>query len=81
MIHSLSGGVIADNGPFTFAKVQTEDTIKWYLSPLPVKEGDEVLVPFGAFGEARGVVVKTETCSRHTAPVPISRAQEIIRVL
>ncbi len=81
MIHSLSGGVLADNGPFTFAKVQTENALKWYLSPFPVKEGDGVLVPAGAFGEARGVVIKTETCSKQTAPVPFSHAQEIIRVL
>lgn len=81
MIHSLSGGVISDGGVYTFAKVETEGAPRWYVAPFPVKEGDTVIVPYGTYGERRGKVLKTENCTAHTAPVPLSRAQEILRVL
>ena len=81
MIHSLSGGVLGDNGVYTFAKVEVEGAPRWYVAPFPVQEGDTVAVPYGAVGEMQGRVLRTEHCTAHTAPVPISRAQELLRVL
>lgn len=81
MIHSLSGGVLGDNGVYTFAKVEVDGAPRWYVAPFPVKEGNTVIVPYGAFGEKQGRVLRTENCTAHTAPVPLSRAQELLRVL
>ena len=48
MIHSLSGGVIADDGIYTFVKVDAEGTPRWYLAPVfRPKAGDRVRVPLG----------------------------------
>ncbi len=82
MIHSLSGGVIAENGTHTFAKVEIDGMPYWYLSPFRVKEGDCVLVPFGKRDMLReGKVIKTEICSAQCAPVPMNRAKCVERVL
>lgn len=82
MIHSLSGGVIAENGVYTFAKVDVEGTPCWYLAVIKVAEGDRVLVPFGKNGALKnGVVRKIEQCTRQTAPVPMNRIREIEAVL
>lgn len=80
MIHSMSGGVIAENGIFTFVKVDVEGTPYWYLSPnSKVKVGDEAVVPFGR-SVCRGKVVKVEQCSRQTAPIPMNRVKEAERI-
>ncbi len=78
MIHSMSGGVLADGTVYTFAKVEAAGSPRWYLAPFSVSAGERVVVPFGE-GEAEGVVLKTENCTRQTAPVPVNRAREIIR--
>ena len=83
MIHSLSGGVIAENGEYLFAKVEIEGAPYWYVSPFSeVKAGDHVLVPFGK-GErlVRGTVLRTERCTRQTAPVPMNHIKEISEIL
>lgn len=83
MIHSLSGGVIAENGEYLFAKVEIEGAPYWYVSPFSeIKAGDIVLVPFGK-GErpVRGTVLRTERCTRQTAPVPMNRVREIAEIL
>ncbi len=80
MIHSLSGGVIADNMPITFAKVEIAGTPRWYIAPFPVEAGEKVLAPFGR--EERLIettVLKVETCTPQTAPVPVSRAKFLER--
>ena len=66
MIHSLSGGVLSDGEVYTFAKVD--------------EAGAKVLVPFER-ENAEGVVVRTENCTRQTAPVPVGRAKRIVRIL
>ncbi len=82
MIHSLSGGVLADNTPKLFAKVEMGGAPCWYLSPFQVEAGDRVLAPFGREGTlAEGTVLKTELCTPQTAPVPMKRARQIERVL
>ena len=76
----MSGGVLSDGMMYTFAKVRFEDTVGWYLAPRGVKAGDRVLAPLKGTS-AEGVVERLEACSKQTAPVPLSRAQEIERVL
>lgn len=81
MIHSLSGGVLADNGIYTFAKVEAEGAPRWYLAgAFRVKAGDRVRVPLCG-RECEGIVLRTEDCTRQTAPVPLNRAKEIIAVI
>lgn len=79
MIHSLSGGVLDSGEVYSFAKVQTEHTVGWFLVPMltEIKIGDRVVVPIGVSQE-EGVVVKTEYATVQTAPVPLRRAKEII---
>ncbi len=76
MIHSLSGGVLADNGPILFAKVETAEGPRWFLAPFAVKAGEHVLVPVGET-YAEGEVLRTELCTRQTAPIPVARAREL----
>ncbi len=80
MIHSLSGGVIADNTPFLCAKAEAEGEQRWFLSPFPVREGDRVLALFGA-QEREGVVIKTEYCTRQTSPVPVRMLVPLLKKL
>ena len=82
MIHSLSGGVIRENGVHTFAKVEVEGLPYWYLAREKTEAGDKVLVPFGKRGEIKcGVVLRVEECSEQTAPCPMNRVREIEAVL
>ena len=81
MIHSLSGGVLSDGEIYTFAKVELEGGARWYVSALPVKAGDRVLVPFGILDEREGVVLKVESHSAQTAPCSVKRAEEILKIL
>lgn len=76
MIHSLSGGVIADNSPMLFAKVDMSGAPRWYLAPFPVQAGDKVLAPFGN-DAAVGTVIRVEQCTRQTAPVPVNRIKAL----
>ncbi len=80
MIHSLSGGVIADNEFQTYAKVRVGDVPAWYLCPFKAEAGDVVLVPT-AGGTAEGVVERIETHTPQTAPVSPKRAREILCVV
>lgn len=82
MIHSLSGGVIADNGLNSFAKVELPDGTKyWYLNEFPtLKVGDQVLVPLGR-GKVTAKVVLIELNSVQTAPIPLNRIKSIEMIL
>lgn len=81
MIHSLSGGVIAENTPLTFVKVEAEGAPYWYLSPTgKIKAGDTVLVPLKN-RTCRGTVLRVETGTRQTAPIPLNRMKEIEGIL
>lgn len=79
MIHSLSGGVIAANEVYTFAKVRIGDTPRWYIAPFRVKAGDPVLAPTES-GPQEGVVERVENCTPQTAPVSVKYARELIRL-
>ena len=83
MIHSLSGGIISENGKHTFVKVELNGMPYWYLSPFStVKEGDKVSVPFGR-GDlpTETVVLKVEENTAQCAPVPMNRIKEIYQIL
>ena len=80
MIHSLSGGVIADNEIYTFAKVRIGDMPRWFIANLRVEAGDRVLVPTSD-GTEEGTVERVENCTPQTAPIPVRRAAEILAVL
>lgn len=81
MIHSLSGGVLSDGGICFFAKVDVAGTPAWYLAPRMLAAGVRVVVPVGRSGRAEGVVVRCESVTPQTAPVPVGRARTILRVL
>lgn len=87
MIHSLAGGKIRDLDINDFAKVEITEgaeqgKIFWYISKIiTLKVGDCVLVPLGK-NTTRGKVLKIEkNLSAQVAPVPSSRAKEIIRIV
>ena len=78
MIHSLSGGVIADSFPRAYAKVEICGAPYWYLAPFEVAAGDRVLAPFGKDDRlVEATVLRVETCGPDTAPVPFSRAKSL----
>ncbi len=82
MIHSMAGGVLGDQSVHTFAKVDVGGAPLWYLAPMRVEAGQKVVVPYGKEGRrVTAVVLKTEDCTAQTAPVPLSRARSILRVL
>lgn len=84
MIHSLSGGVIAENGYETFVKVEVNGAPYWHLSPTDkIEEGALVSVPFGRGGvPAQGVVRKVEKhVSVQCAPVPMNRVKTLLAIL
>ena len=87
MIHSLCGGVITQYDKLIYAfvliKEGTEKDVKrWYISPFAaVKAGDSVCVPVGKSGEAQAEVLRVEQVTAQTAPFPVNRTREIIRLL
>ena len=87
MIHSLSGGVITQYDKLTYAFVLISDGIeqgvkRWYVSPFPaVKAGDKAVVPAGRSGEAHAEILRVEVVTAQTAPFPVNRTREIIRLL
>ena len=77
----MAGGVLGDTGVYTFAKVEIVGMPLWYLAPMPVGAGQRVVVPFGREGRlVTAEVLKTETCTAQTAPVPLNRARSILRI-
>lgn len=88
MIHSLSGGIIADYDTLIYALVLLQDGLdagqkRWFLSPFPaVKAGDKVRVPCGIGGRiCLGEVVRVEFVTKQTAPNPVNRTREIEGIL
>ncbi|MBR7186525.1 MAG: hypothetical protein IKD43_03440 [Clostridia bacterium] len=78
MIHSLSGGVLFENGLHLFAKVEILGVPYWYLAPFAVEVGDRVLAPLGKADRLmEGSVLKTELCTPQTAPFPMSRIKRL----
>lgn len=85
MIHSMSGGILNDAGSYTFVKVKFDgsDASYWYISDMPVEEGDTVKAPRGAGGAiALGKVVRVENAvSGQVTPVPLRSAKRIVCVI
>lgn len=82
MIHSLSGGIIADyeNLIYVFVAVDGGDKA-WFISPFPlIKEGDRVKVPSGR-AWAEGEVIRVEYVTKQTAPYPVNRTREVEEIL
>lgn len=86
MIHSMSGGVITSYDKMTYLFVQiengTEQGVKrWYISPFVKNSaGDRVEIPT-VDGSAFGTVLRVETVTAQTAPFPVKRTREILRIL
>lgn len=86
MIHSLSGGIIADYDKLVYALVSIEEgadagTKRWFISPFPeIKAGDAVSVPIGSH-LYRGRVDRVELVTKQTAPFPVNRTREIDSIL
>lgn len=84
MIHSLSGGVIAEYDKLIYVFVALNECEKaWYISPFPsIKVGDRVRVLFGARYPLRcGTVEKVEVVTKQTAPYPVNRTREVEELL
>ncbi len=80
MIHSLSGGVLADGTVYPFAKVRVEEVPRWYLGGYGERAGDRVLVPFGG-RTCEGIVERVEECTAQTAPCSLKHAARILSVI
>lgn len=85
MIHSMSGGVIRDQGSFDFVKVAIDgDPVPhWYISDFDVEEGDRVSAPVGkAQTPAPATVLRVErNVSGQVTPVPLRSAKRLIAKL
>lgn len=90
MIHSLSGGIIADNDVLLYCKVEIcegteKGTKRWYISPYPkIKQGDRVKVQCGFAGNSQsvcGVVERVDKVTKQTAPFPVNRTREIEQII
>ncbi len=86
MIHSLSGGIIADNEILTYCKVEICEGAycgekRWYISPFKVEAGNSVSVPVGKAAGVKGTVLRVDKVTKQTAPYPVGRTAEIEKVL
>lgn len=86
MIHSMSGGVISENGSYIYVFVQIEGGLykgekRWYISPFKnIKAGDRAEIPVGS-RTAAGRILRVEYVTAQTAPFPLNRTREIERIL
>lgn len=82
MIHSLSGGIIADYENLIYAFVAIDGGEKaWFISPFPlIAPGDRVKVPCGR-ASCEGEVTRVEHVTKQTAPYPVNRTREVECIL
>ena len=86
MIHSMGGGVIREYDNLIYVFTQIEDgldkgTKRWYISPfIMIKAGDKVEVPSGS-RTCTAIVLRVENVTAQTAPFPVKRTAEILRIL
>ena len=86
MIHSMSGGVITEYDRLTYAFVEICEGLdkgvkRWYISPTPkIKVGDKVVVEAGR-SQCEAQVLRVENVTAQTAPFPVNRTREIIKIL
>ncbi len=83
MIHSLSGGVIKENGYYTFVKAEIDGAPYWFIAPDGTEAGDKIIAPVGKREILReGIVLKAEhNVSQQCAPFPMNRMKKVERVL
>lgn len=85
MIHSMSGGVISEYDVLTYVFVEITDGAeagvkRWYICPfIKINAGDRVEVP-SLFENAFGKVLRVEKVTAQTAPFPVKRTKEIVRI-
>ena len=81
----MSGGVISEYDVLTYVFVELTDGAeegvkRWYICPfIKINIGDRVEVP-SLFGTASGEVLKVEKVTAQTAPFPVKRTKEIVRI-
>lgn len=86
MIHSMGGGVIRQYDTLTYVFVRYEDGLDkggkmWYISPfVNIKAGDRVEVPAGRT-TCTATVLRVENVTAQTAPFPVKRTLEVIRII
>ncbi len=82
----MGGGVIREYENLIYCFVLLESgtdkgTKRWYISPyIAVSTGDKVEVPCGR-SSAQGTVMRVENVTAQTAPFPVNRTAEIIRIV
>lgn len=86
MIHSMSGGVLRNVQGYIYVFVAYKDVFgeevkRWFISPTAsIKAGDRVEIPVRN-ATAAGEVLRVENVTEQTAPFPVKRTAEIVRVL
>ena len=86
MIHSMSGGVITEYDRLTYVFVEITEGLdkgvkRWFISPTPkIKVGDRVKVE-ACRQECEALVLRVESVTAQTAPFPVNRTREIIKLL
>jgi len=80
----MGGGVIREYDSLTYCFVSLDNAFggekRWYISPFPkIKVGNRVEVLQGVF-LAAGTVLRVECVTAQTAPTPVKRTQEILRI-
>lgn len=85
MIHSLAGGVLSDNKPVDFVKVEILNDYYsgsfWYVCEISgIKENDIVLVPFKDNGIVlEGKVLRVDkNVLPNMGPISLKRAKKVI---
>lgn len=83
MIHSLSGGVLSEDGYHTVVKVGLvgEEKSGYFLcDDFRVAVGDKVIVETFGGGTAEGEVIRVDkNVSEKCSPVPIKRARKVLK--
>lgn len=85
MIHSLSGGVLSEDGYHTVVKVKFfgEDKVGYFLcDDFRVSVGDKVVVESLGCGTEEGEVLRVDkNVSEKCSPVPVKRARKVLKKL
>lgn len=81
----MSGGVISEYDVLTYVFVELSEGLeagvkRWYICPfIKINVGDRVEAP-SLSGTASGEVLKVEKVTAQTAPFPVKRTKEIVRI-
>lgn len=86
MIHSMGGGVIREYENLIYCFVELSEGVdmgvkRWYISPfILIAVGDCVEVEKHG-NLVRGRVLRVENVTAQTAPFPVNRTKEIMKIL